>query len=995
MTWLVCIAPSVFQVLLQLEAPVTTRNRLVSNQEQAGDSWIDSWQSGKTVTVSQSGLAPLTGSSSQAPKSHTERYPQGLPRGREDERPNDDLMTNRTTTRTTFICWCGRTFNTVHGMRIHQTKKACWSIQRSPDSDAKDSCGGNPIPGEPCKAEGTVSEDNPPIADGHAEDPSLEESVARIMWPATSDKAAWKQLDEDLSKVLAGAFKAGSLRCLASFGKIVYQYCKERFGVLEQREPQPRTNKESRRQAEIREVRAQLRQLKKAWKAASQQRKPEIDILRNQTRERLFTLRRAEASRKGRKERERKRKAFFENPHRFTKKLFEAARSGRLTVSQGELETHLKRLYSDPQREEEMEPIPGLKRPTHPGIQFDTAEPRLKEVTAFLKKSRAGSTPGPNGVSYKVYKACDQVRQLLWKVLRLAWRREIIPQEWSTADGIYIPKEEESKLLGQFRPISLLNVERKVFFGVLAKRMVDFLVANGLVDTSVQKAGVPGFPGCVEHCSMIWNTIQEAKAKKRDLSVVWLDLANAYGSVPHRLIKFSMDFFHIPTKIQRMLMSYYDNFKMRFTTSDYTTDWVDLQVGIPMGCTVSPVLFVLAMQVIVRSSEDSGQGVEVAPGQILPPIRSFMDDLTRLNSQPQISAAILQRLQVLIEWTRMAFKAKKSRSLVLKRGRVQKYTFHLRGEVIPAVSESPVKSLGRWYTKELKDTNRAKEIIAQMNEGLASIERSGLPGKCKLWCLQFGLLPRLIWPLTIYEVAITHVEAMERKISGMCRKWLGVPLSLTAAALYGHSSKLVLPMTSITEEFKVTKAKLHLTLHYSADPVISNVAPEVKSGRKWQAAGAVEEAISSLQHKEIVGATQAGRQGLGSQEQVWWSRAQGKSRRELVAVELSSFEEHKRLTKAVGQSKQGAWTRWEGVEQKKLTWSDLWSMEQHGISFLLRSVYMTSSLPLQISLNGSSPTQAGVACVRGMVHCSTFSAPAPELWDRECTLGGTTRFFLS
>ena len=140
--------------------------------------------------------------------------------------------------------------------------------------------GGNPVPGEPCKAEGTVSEDIPPIADGHAEDPSLEESAARVKWPATSDKAAWTQLDEDLSKVLAGEFKAGSLRCLASFGEIVYRYCKERFGVLEQREPHPRTNKESRRQAEIREVRAQLRQLKKAWKAASQQRKPEVDILR-------------------------------------------------------------------------------------------------------------------------------------------------------------------------------------------------------------------------------------------------------------------------------------------------------------------------------------------------------------------------------------------------------------------------------------------------------------------------------------------------------------------------------------------------------------------------------------------------------------------------------------------------------------------------------------------------------------------------------------------
>ena len=86
------------------------------------------------------------------------------------------------------------------------------------------------------------------------------------------------------------------------------------------------------------------------------------------------------------------------------------------------------------------------------------------------------------------------------------------------ADGIYIPKEEASKLLNQFRPISVFNVEGKVFFGVVAKRIIDFVVSNGLVPTSVQKAGILG---CIEHCSMIWHTIQEAQVKEaRPLSCV-------------------------------------------------------------------------------------------------------------------------------------------------------------------------------------------------------------------------------------------------------------------------------------------------------------------------------------------------------------------------------------------------------------------------------------------------------------------------------------------
>ena len=61
------------------------------------------------------------------------------------------------------------------------------------------------------------------------------------------------------------------------------------------------------------------------------------------------------------------------------------------------------------------------------------------------------------------------------------------------------PKEKDSRKIGQFRPISLLNVEGKIFFSVIAERMTRFVINNGYVNTSIQKVGVPGFPGCIEH----------------------------------------------------------------------------------------------------------------------------------------------------------------------------------------------------------------------------------------------------------------------------------------------------------------------------------------------------------------------------------------------------------------------------------------------------------------------------------------------------------------
>lgn len=50
----------------------------------------------------------------------------------------------------------------------------------------------------------------------------------------------------------------------------------------------------------------------------------------------------------------------------------------------------------------------------------------------------------------------------------VAWRLKWICEEWRKANGIYISKELNSTAVTQVRPISLLNVEGKIFFSVKA-----------------------------------------------------------------------------------------------------------------------------------------------------------------------------------------------------------------------------------------------------------------------------------------------------------------------------------------------------------------------------------------------------------------------------------------------------------------------------------------------------------------------------------------------
>ncbi len=67
----------------------------------------------------------------------------------------------------------------------------------------------------------------------------------------------------------------------------------------------------------------------------------------------------------------------------------------------------------------------------------------------------------------------------------MVWQKQAIPNAWRRAGGILIPKEKDSVDISQFRQISLLNVEGKIFFSVVAHRLTVYLEKNHFIDTTV------------------------------------------------------------------------------------------------------------------------------------------------------------------------------------------------------------------------------------------------------------------------------------------------------------------------------------------------------------------------------------------------------------------------------------------------------------------------------------------------------------------------------
>lgn len=115
---------------------------------------------------------------------------------------------------------------------------------------------------------------------------------------------------------------------------------------------------------------------------------------------------------------------------------------------------------------------------------------------------------------------------------------------------------------------------------------------------------------------------------------------------------------------------------------------------------------------------------------------------------------IFKELKKLIKWARMSFKPTKSRSLVVKKGKVNdkvnnRFRFSIEGRHIPTISEKPVKNLGKMFNSSLKDSSSVQYPCQELGTWLRAVDKSGLPGKFKAWIYQHSILSRILWPLLV------------------------------------------------------------------------------------------------------------------------------------------------------------------------------------------------------------------------------------------------------
>ena len=898
---------------------------------------------------------------------------------------------------------CSKIFKGKIGLKLHHSKSMCGEVittQVSSASQLSNRCSlerkyPEVLPSRDINHRATA--DLPDNCE--SEQSTLVRLPARrpINWPRMVDDARWLELDKLVVDQLPPDLFPVEKK-LNMLEVVLYEEAESLFGCIDRK---GRVVFESRRQVKMRTIRKQIKELIRQIRCSDVEEVKSgllcvIDDLKVKRRD----LRRAETKRKRKWKRSRWRKEFYKDPFKTAKNVLDPKVKCALMVGKEVLDKYVQDVASDPHRNLELIALEGIEGTREPTKEYYLGKLCYGKFQFMLGKKRNKSRPGPNQLPYKIYKKCPRLQQYLFSIISSTYSCGKVPLSWRISDGIFIPKVEipNANVITDFRQIALMNCEGKLWWSMISDGLYKYLVTdNGFIDTKIQKGSIKNTPGCWEHTSMMWSALKHCKTNNKSLAALWLDLANAYGSVPHQLIIFALRRYRVPEKIIGLVIKYYWGLWGRSSSHAASSDWFQYEVGVFAGCTLSVILFLLAFNVVVEYLKYGGTARFVLPGDLeIEPFRAFMDDLSILTPSVLETERALRRTDTVLKWARMKLKAQKSRSVVISSGKpLSVAPFSVDGCPIPSLQEKPLKTLGRFYDSTISDEKSRDELKDKLLGGLRAIDKSHLSGFMKVWTLQHLLLPKVQWSLMLYEISLSWVERLEMTVSRYIRKWMGVSRNLTGVALYSKDVPCPFKISRLSTVFKTTKTNAYLQLAQSKDAQVKFGAAEVRTGRKWTASSAAKGAEDRLWQDELMGLVPEGRSGFGWKRKwkkgdlrglaerrsnvattvkgfraQWQDCVQSKGRayRQGVIAKLRLEEGERLMVTALQQNLQGQWTRWKDVVQRDFGWKSLLSMKPSLVRFSVGATYDTLASPANLRRWGMVDDPSCVLC--GVPQCT-------------------------
>ncbi|MDA8010637.1 MAG: reverse transcriptase family protein, partial [Alphaproteobacteria bacterium] len=265
----------------------------------------------------------------------------------------------------------------------------------------------------------------------------------------------------------------------------------------------------------------------------------------------------------------------------------------------------------------------------------------VEEVEVAISKLKNGKSPGICGISAEMLKAGRTVVvKWLHRIMSLAWENGQVPEDWRRAVIVPVHKKGSKVKCENYRGISLLSIPSKAYARILDERI------RSVTESKVLEAqgGFRKGRSCTDQLFTIRQLSEKMIEKNKKMVVACVDLEKAYDRVGRDKLWKVLEEYGVKGRLLRAIRSLYKKSEGCVRVKDELSSWFPITQGVRQGCVMSPWLFNVFMDKIVREGmENFVGGVKMSTTEV--GVVLFADDVMLLTERKEDMEANLRELK--------------------------------------------------------------------------------------------------------------------------------------------------------------------------------------------------------------------------------------------------------------------------------------------------------------------------------------------------------------
>ena len=415
---------------------------------------------------------------------------------------------------------------------------------------------------------------------------------------------------------------------------------------------------------------------------------------------------------------------------------------------------------------------------------------RLYDVDAIKKvisRKSNMSAAGPDAISNVVWKSdVDTSSKLISRLLKAMMTIGRIPDAWRRSKTVVIYKKGASDDVKSWRPISLTPTLYRIVLGHVAN-VVQELNAKCSFFCTAQKGFIHNVNGASEHINVLNELISDATRNRKDINILTLDFANAFGSIDHRHIVDTLKEVGFPTCFCKWIKDLYTNTTTSFSVNGEIGQPVPMDRGVRQGCPFSPILFNLCLEPLLRNIMSNRERDGYFVKDLSFTVQAFADDVVLISHSSDGLRNMLQTVDDFCHATGMNLTAAKCNwlSYIMRDGRrvASSDKLTINDESISAQNiDDYIKYLGAPIaTNRDSKMKFSSEYLRSVKHDINQILLSPLKFAQSLDAIRRLIIPKLDFIFLNGVVSIKEAKKLDESIRAMIQKKIkspGLPIEI-------------------------------------------------------------------------------------------------------------------------------------------------------------------------------------------------------------------------